>query len=93
MAKRLIRIAPWQAGKVFAVIYFCVSLLVVIPMAIITTVAPPVKGMPTAGILVFVPFAYALFGLIFVPLCCWIYNISAKLTGGIEVGVADVGDA
>jgi hypothetical protein len=93
MAKRLIRIAPWQAGKVFAVIYFCISLLVVIPMAVVTALSPPVKGMPGPGFLVIIPFAYALFGLVFVPLCCWIYNLSARFTGGIEVGVTDVADA
>ena len=81
MAKRLIRIAPWQAGKVFAVIYFCISLLVVIPMAVVTAVSPPVKGMPGPWF------------LIFVPLCCWIYNLSARFTGGIEVAVTDMRDA
>jgi hypothetical protein len=90
MTKRLIRIAPWQAGKVFAVIYFCINLLVVIPMGVITAASPAVKGMPPPALLVFVPFAYALFGLIFVPLCCWVYNLSARFTGGIEVGVTDV---
>ena len=93
MAKRLIRIAPWQAGKVFAVIYFCISLLVVIPMAVVTAVSPPVKGMPGSWFLIFIPIAYALVGLIFVPLCCWIYNLSARFTGGIEVAVTDMRDA
>jgi hypothetical protein len=39
------------------------------------------------------PFIYALAGLIFVPLGCWIYNLAAKLVGGLQVSVTDDADA
>ena len=45
-----------------------------------------------AFILMF-PFMYALAALLFVPLGCWIYNLAAKLVGGLEVAVADSADA
>ena len=94
MAKRLSRIAPWQAGKLFAVVYFFLSLLFVIPMLLITSVAPMPPGSKfSPGMLIIFPFLYALGGLIFVPLGCWIYNMAAKLVGGLEVSVTDGADA
>jgi hypothetical protein len=94
--KRLSRIAPWQAGKLFAVIYFFGSLLFVLPMLVITTIAPMPAGPGpkfSPGMLIFFPFLYALAGLIFVPLGCWIYNVAAKLVGGLEVTVTGDADA
>ena len=96
MTKRLSRIAPWQAGKLFALVYFFLSLLFVIPMFFIFALAPTPPG-PGAkfspGMLIFFPFLYALAGLIFVPLGCWIYNMAAKLVGGLQVSVTDDADA
>ncbi len=96
MAKRVSRIAPWQAGKLFAVIYFMLSLLLVIPMALVISFAPlPASGKPpfSSGALIFLPVLYALAGLIFVPLGCWVYNLAAKLVGGLQISVTDDSDA
>jgi hypothetical protein len=92
MAKRISRIAPWQAGKLFAVIYFVLSLVFVIPMGIAIHFAPtPPNGKPPMSpiFLVFLPFLYALGGLVFVPLACWIYNTAAKWVGGLQITVTD----
>ena len=96
MTKRISRIAPWSAGRLFAVIYFFVSLLVVIPMALIWGFAPiPAASKPPIGpgILVLFPFLYAGVGLLFVALACAIYNLAARFVGGLEVSVVDVPDA
>jgi hypothetical protein len=96
VAKRLSRIAPWQAGKLFALVYFFFSLLFVIPMLLITALVPiPAGPGPRLGpgMLVFFPFLYALAGLIFVPLGCWIYNTAARIVGGLQVSVVDEADA
>ena len=96
MIKRLSRIAPWQAGKLFALIYFVMSLLLVIPMALLSAFAPlPQNAKPPLGLgfLICLPFLYALAGLIFVPLGCWVYNTAAKLVGGLQVSVSDDTDA
>jgi hypothetical protein len=96
LAKRISRIAPWSAGRLFAVIYFFFSLLFVIPMALIWTYAPiPAASKPPfgPGILVLFPFIYAGAGLLFVALACAIYNLAAKFVGGLEVSVVDVPDA
>jgi hypothetical protein len=96
VTKRLSRIAPWQAGKLFALIYFFFSLLFVIPMALLSAVVPMPAGPGHrlgTGFLIFLPFLYALAGLIFVPLGCWIYNMAAKVVGGLQVSVTDDADA
>ena len=92
MSKKLTRIAPWQAGKVFAVVYFIFSLIFVIPFELIALLAPsPARpGLHFNPVLIILfPFLYALAALIFVPLSCWIYNVAAKLVGGLDVTVSD----
>jgi hypothetical protein len=95
VSKQLTRIAPWQAGKLFAFIYFVLSVLFVIPMALISSMVPKNAPGPHFGIAFFIamPFMYAIFGLIFVPLGCWIYNLAAKFVGGLEISVTDKVDA
>ena len=95
MSKQLSRIAPWQAGKLFAVLYFFLSLIFVIPMILIAAIAPTPMGTGfhfSVGVLLIFPFMYALVALIFVPLACWFYNIAAKFVGGLEVTVTDIVD-
>ncbi len=96
MVKRLSRIAPWQAGKLFALMYFFLSLLFVIPLLLISVLVPiPAGPGPrlSPALLILFPFLYAMVALIFVPLGCWIYNIAAGIVGGLEVSVADEADA
>jgi hypothetical protein len=96
LTKRISRIAPWSAGRLFAVIYFFLSLLFVIPMALIWTIAPiPAASKPPfgPGMLVIFPFLYAGAGLLFVALACAIYNLAAKFVGGVEISVVDVPEA
>jgi hypothetical protein len=95
MSKQLTRIAPWQAGKLFALIYFVLSAFLAIPFALISSTIPSNAPGPHFGIGVFIaiPFIYAIFGLIFVPIGCWIYNLAAKFVGGLEVSVTDKVDA
>jgi hypothetical protein len=92
MNRQLVRIAPWQAAKVSAVMYFLLGLVVAIPMGVIGYFAHPVPGQPKPPGLAFaiaVPFLYALVGLVFVPLACWLYNAVAKMVGGLSFTVED----
>lgn len=34
-------------------------------------------------------FLYAALGFLFVPLFCWLYNLAARLVGGLEFSVED----
>jgi hypothetical protein len=92
MTKRLSRIAPWQAGKLFALVYFFCSLVFAVPMLLLTLLVPAAVGPGpklTPGMIILLPFLYALAGLIFVPFGCWIYNLAARLVGGLELSVSD----
>lgn len=89
MNRQLVRIAPWQAGKVCAVIYFVFGLVFAIPFALIASFAAPVSGAPRfgLGLAIALPILYAIAALIFVPIGCWVYNFAARLVGGFEVEV------
>jgi hypothetical protein len=96
VTKKLIRIAPWQAGKLFAVVYFILSLIFVVPLELIALLAPTHTGPGPhfrPALIILFPFLYALAALVFVPLGCWIYNVAAKLVGGLDVTVRDGADA
>src|SRR5271156_5667691 len=76
MAKRLSRIAPGQAGKLFAVIYFVLSWIFVIPMAIAIHYAPlPPNGKPPMSpvFLAFLPFHFG-----------WIASAARRSTGTLD---------
>jgi hypothetical protein len=45
------------------------------------------------ALIILFPFLYALAALVLVPLGCWIYNVAAKLVGGLDVTVGDDADA
>jgi hypothetical protein len=92
MSKRISRISPWQAGKLFAVIYFGFSLLIVILIILVSAVTPlppQAKARMGTGFLLVLPFLYALAGLIFIPLGCWVYNVAAGLVGGLEITLTE----
>ena len=96
MAKRISRIAPWSAGRLFAVLYFFLSLLFVIPMALVLSFVPiPASSKPPfgPGVLVLLPFLYAGAGFLFVATACALYNLAARFVGGLEISVVEVPDA
>lgn len=90
MANRMVvrRIAPWQAGKLSAVIYFAFAVMVAVPMALLSWLLPREPDAPGPVFWLMMPLIYALACLVFVPLGCWIYNRAAALVGGLEVEIA-----
>jgi hypothetical protein len=91
VTKQLTRIAPWQAGKLLALIYFVVSIFFAIPFALISSMMPSTAPGPhlSPALFILMPFMYAIFALIFIPLGCWIYNLAARFVGGLEISVTD----
>jgi hypothetical protein len=91
MAKRITRVAPWQAAKTLAAVYFILGLLLAVPLALLTPAISAATGepQPGRGFFFIMPIAYACAALIFVPIGCWIYNLVAARLGGIEVSVTD----
>ena len=91
MTKRITHIAPWQAGKLFAVLYFILGFIIAVPVGVMAMFVPPAPGHepPSLGFALSMPFLYALAGLIFVPLSCWLYNTVARYMGGLEITTSD----
>lgn len=92
MRKRIVRIAPFQTGKVFAVLYAIFSIPIALIMGIAAASAPPEQSMPVA-LIVAIPVIYVVFGFLFTALAAWIYNVVAKWTGGVEYVTEEVADA
>ncbi|HEU4620559.1 MAG TPA: hypothetical protein VFV10_21180 [Gammaproteobacteria bacterium] len=93
MIRRVTRIAPWQAAKIFALMYFVIGIVIAIPMYFfveatraLTGAAGPGFGI---GFVIVMPVLYAVGALIFVPLGCLLYNLAAKITGGLELDVIE----
>lgn len=84
MRKRIVRISPLQAGKVFAVLYGLIS----ISMTLMAGLSPHLGSTTTQpfpwGLFALMPVAYVVAGFIFTDFAAWLYNLVAGWTGGIE---------
>jgi hypothetical protein len=93
MIKRISRIAPLQCGIVLMALYGFLSLIAVPFILIGVLVSPNSHNNAGAGILVglaiLVPIMYAVLGFLAGVISAAIYNLVAKLTGGIEFTVTD----
>lgn len=83
MKKQIVSISPFQTAKVMAVLYLIMSLPFVLLMGVTFSFAPGPKP-PMAGMLIFLPVFYTVFGFIFTLIGAWIYNLVARWVGGIE---------
>ena len=102
MIKRLTRVDPFQAGKVLAALYLGLSLIFVPFFLLMTLVGssfsqqslshspqPPWAGMGLVFCLA-IPVFYTVIGFVGGALGALIYNLVAKLTGGLELTFVDV---
>lgn len=83
MKKQIINISPLQTAKVFAVLYFVMSIPLVAIMALSFIAAPEGASFPV-GLLIAMPFLYLIFGFIFTVIGAWVYNLVAGWVGGVE---------
>ena len=88
MKKQILSISPFQTAKVMAVLYLIMSLPFVLLMAAAFSFAPGPKP-PMAGMLIFMPVFYTVFGFIFTLIGAWVYNLVAGWFGGIEFTTSD----
>jgi len=99
MRKRIKRIAPLKTGIVLGVLYALLSLIAV-PFLLIAGAgiaaaarqngtAVPFAFIFGAGAL-FLPVLYGVMGFITGVIAAAVYNLVAKMTGGIEVTVEDI---
>lgn len=81
MKKQIINIAPIQTAKVFALLYFMLSIPLVALMSITFLFSP---ARPPIVLLIAMPLAYLAFGFVFTAIGAWAYNFVAGWVGGIE---------
>jgi hypothetical protein len=85
--RTVVRINPLQLGKILGISYALMSLLI-IPFFVLIVIANPRAAGFSLGMVIMIPVFYGILGLIGGVVFGWIYNICAKLVGGIEVEVA-----
>lgn len=85
--KRIKRFGVIQTAKLVGAVYFFVSAVMLIPIALIAmATGNKMMGLPLEGILVvLLPIMYGILGFIGAALFCIIYNFVASKIGGIEL--------
>jgi len=103
MSRQIVKVAPFQAGKVLVATFFTVAVPVAVGTAILILLVPSLEGIVegsaegTAGphpvlTLLTMPFVHALSVFIFTAIGCGLYNLVAKQVGGIEITLQEIGD-
>lgn len=92
MSKRKVKkIGVLQTSLISAIIFFFLSLILVVPMILIMGIAGVFSdnmGFASGGlIMIFMPIIYAVMAFLMTALWCWMYNVVAKRIGGIEIEV------
>lgn len=89
MKKQILNISPVQTAKVVAILYFVVSLPIILLMILFLSVMPGTKG-PAIGAMLALPFIYLVVGFLFTLFGAWVYNLVAKWVGGIEFTTSEI---
>ena len=84
MKQQIARFSPHQNGKVFAVLMAVVSLVFVVPIMFLASLAGPKDAAPPAFLFLLFPLIYLVVGYIMVALGCAAYNFMFRYIGGIE---------
>lgn len=91
MLYRINRFGIRQTSKIAAIVYFAIGILL-IPFFYSAMKSPPTPGDPrldrmSPGLLLLLPFFYALFGYISTAIILFVYNRAAKSVGGVELDI------
>ena len=86
--RRVAKIRVLKTALISALTFFFISLIVFVPMLIITGIPggfPGGMGFGKAALpLVIMPILYPIMGFLMTALWCWLYNVIALRIGGIE---------
>ena len=91
VTRRIKRVAPWQVGKILGVMYGALGLLFApffLLMSVFELAAP--SGIPTfigLGMAIAAPIFYGLAGFVTGAISAWLYNVTVRFTGGMEVEI------
>jgi len=89
------RFGVLQTAKFAAVMYFIFTVILMIPFGLISIIIGSATGgkegflgaMFGGVFMLFMPLIYAVLGFVFVAIGCLVYNLIAKLVGGIEIEI------
>lgn len=84
MKKQIIRVSPIQTAKVAALMYFLLSIPMLVFMLISFAFAPMPSPGFGFGFMILFPVLYLVFGFIFTAIAAWVYNLAAGWVGGVE---------
>jgi hypothetical protein len=100
MKKRLAHVSPLQLGITLGLIYAIISLVIIVPIFLLISLIgvtgaarPGGAALPAifSGIfLLFLPIIYGVLGFIGGVIMAFVYNLTAKWTGGIEFTTEEV---
>lgn len=91
MKKQITRVSVAQTSKVAAALYFVITLPFVLLALLFLMAVPSASGMGMGkGMLIAVPFLYALGGFIFTAISALLYNLVASMVGGFEFTTSEV---
>ena len=90
MKTHIVRVSVLQSAKVMAVLYFAMS----IPLVLLIAIPAFLAKQAGTGLfmLVLMPVVYMVVGFLFSLLGAWIYNLIAAHIGGFDFVAAPVGD-
>lgn len=97
--KRVKRFGVYQTSKVAAIILFLLTLVFVVPVAIVGSIVGSMfggadffPGFPIASVflVVLLPVFYGIIGFVSTAISCAVYNLISKWTGGIELEFEEV---
>lgn len=83
MKHRISHLSPHQNAKIIALHMAIMSLIITVPIALITAIFGRAQG-ASFWLTIGMPLAYLVFGYVMSVVGCWLYNRLANLVGGIE---------
>jgi hypothetical protein len=93
MNKQMLSFSPLKTAKVFAALYFALSLPLLLSMVLPMLASPASRPPYFFGFMFAMPFMYALIGFMFTLLGTWIYHLVVGQVSGLECTTGDVTQA
>lgn len=87
MKRQVSRISIHQTSKVMSLIYFVISAIFCIPMAIFGVLS---TGEMESLFMLLAPIFYLVFGYLMIAVFAWVYNLIAASFGGVEFTIQHI---
>ena len=91
MRKRITGISILQSSKIIVALYVLIGCIYAVP-GIFMLVFGGTENKIAGALLLFMPIIMGVLGFVFFAFSAWVYNMLAKVLGGFEFDVEDVGE-